>query len=359
MRLLDKYIIKEFAKFFFITSITFIVLYLIVDFFEKIRMFLSNHANVIQMASYFLFSIPIIVSLVLPFAVLLATLMTYSTFSKFNEITAMKANGISLYRIAFPALIFAAIVSICLFYFSEMITPAAIQKAEYVIKVDVQKQKSMGFFKQNEIWYRSRNAIYKFEMFDVTKDSIHGVTINYLTPNFTLERRIDAASAEWKNGQWIFYNLMITRFDANNIPVLEWDKQRIIDLPEKPDDFKIIQKDADKMGYFDLRKYVKKIQIEGHDATRYIVDLYGKLAMPFVTLILVFIGISFSLRSERGGGIMQSIGIGIFIGVSYWIVHAFSMSLGRSGLLPALLAAWAANIIFSSAAVLLFLKVRS
>jgi lipopolysaccharide export system permease protein len=322
-------------------------------------MFLSNHANVMQMASYFLFSIPVIISFVMPPAVLLATLMTYSTFSKFNEVTAMKANGISLYRIAFPALIFAAIVSICLFYFSEMITPTAIQKTEYIIKVDVQKQQSTGFFKQNEIWYRSHNAIYKFGMFDVTKDSIHAVTINYLNPDFTLAQRIDAESAEWKNGQWIFYDLMITHFDANNSPVLEWDKQRVIALPEKPDDFKIIQKDAEKMGYFDLRKYIKKIQTEGYDATRYIVDLYGKQAMPFVTLILVFIGISFSLRSQRGGGIMQSIGIGIFIGLSYFIVHAFSMSLGRSGILPALLAAWAANIIFSSAAALLFLKVRS
>ena len=120
-------------------------------------------------------------------------------------------------------------------------------------------------------------------------------------------------------------------FDNNNIPVLEWSKEKIINIPEKPNDFKIIQKDAEKMGYFELRKYVKKIQTEGYDVTRYLVDLQGKIAFPFVTIILVFIGVSFSLRSERSGGVMQSVGIGIFIGFSYWIVHAFSMSLGRSG----------------------------
>ena len=64
-----------------------------------------------------------------------------------------------------------------------------------------------------------------------------------------------------------------------------------------------------------------------------LVDLQGKIAFPFVIIIMVFIGVSFSLRSERSGGVMQSVGIGIFIGFSYWIVHAFSMSLGLSGIL--------------------------
>ncbi|NTW78050.1 MAG: LptF/LptG family permease, partial [Syntrophaceae bacterium] len=130
-------------------------------------------------------------------------------------------------------------------------------------------------------------------------------------------------------------------------------------LPEKPDDFKIMQNDAEKMGYFDLRKYVGKLQAEGYDASRYLVDLHGKLAFPFVTLILVLIGIAFSTRSERQGGLMQSVGIGIMVGFSYWIVHAFSMSLGRSGILPAILSAWAANIIFLAVGATLFFRTRT
>ncbi len=359
MKIIDRYIIREFAKLFVIICITFIALYLIVDFFEKIRMFLSNHASVEQMASYFIYSIPMIISLVLPSAVLLATLMAYGSFSKHNEITAMKANGISLYRISLPALIFAAVLAVFLFYFSELITPASIQKTENIIKIEVQKQQALGFFKQNEIWYRSENAIYNFKMFDVNKDTLRGVTINYLNPDFTLNMRIDAKSAKWNGDNWIFHNLLVTTFDSNNIPVLERSEEKIINIPEKPNDFKIIQKDAEKMGYFELRKYVKKIQAEGYDVTRYLVDLQGKIAFPLVTIILVFIGVFFSLRSERSGGVMQSVGIGIFIGFSYWIVHAFSMSLGRSGTLSPFIAAWAANILFISAALVLFNKART
>jgi lipopolysaccharide export system permease protein len=359
LKILYRYILKEFLKFFGITSTSFIVLFLIIDFFEKIRMFLSNNATAIQMASYFIFSIPMIISYMLPPAVLLATLLTYSSLSKFSEITAMKANGISLYKISIPPLIFAVLISIFLFFFNELITPSAVQKTERIVHVEVQKQTTFGFFKQNEIWYRGENAIYNFKMFDVNKDMLLGININYLNSDFTMKARIDAEKGEWKNNQWVFYNVLSTHFDKDNVPVLERSNERVIDIPEKPNDFKIIQKDAEKMGYFELKKYVKKIRKEGYDVQRYLVDLQGKIAVSFVTIILVIIGVSFSLRLERSGGVMQSVGIGIFVGFSYFVVHAFSITLGRSGILPALLAAWAANIIFIAAAALLFYRVRT
>jgi lipopolysaccharide export system permease protein len=99
--------------------------------------------------------------------------------------------------------------------------------------------------------------------------------------------------------------------------------------------------------------------LEGYDAKEYIVNLYGKIAFPFVILIMVLIAVPFALRSERSGGVMQSIGLGIFIGFSYWIVHAFSMSLGKSEILPAFLAAWAANILFGAIAAFLFYRVNT
>jgi lipopolysaccharide export system permease protein len=323
-------------------------------------MFLSNNATFEQMISYSLFSIPISISLTLPFAILLATLMTYGTFSKFNEITAMKSSGISLYRLALPILIFSAFIAVILFFFSELITPAAIQKTEHIKKIEIQKKQTLGTLKQNELWYRSDNAIYNFKLFDVNKNTLHGITINYLDiDNFNLKMRIDAKRAEWKNGQWIFHNILTTAFDENGLPIMEKETKKIINLPEKPDDFKIIQKDAEQMGYFELRNYTKKIQNEGYDVTRYKADLHGKIAFPFVTIILVFIGVFFSLRSERSGGIMQSIGMGILIGFSYFFIHAYGISLGRSGMIPPIFGAWTANIVFIIISGYLFYKARA
>ena len=154
MTILDRYISREFAKSFLLIIVSFIFIYLIIDFFGKIRMFLSNNASPYQTASYFLFTIPMITSLTIPAAVLLASLMTFGSLSRHGEITAMKANGVSLYRASLSPIIISVIISILAFLISEFITPYTNRKAEYIMYVKVQKRDVSGALKQNEIWYR-------------------------------------------------------------------------------------------------------------------------------------------------------------------------------------------------------------
>jgi lipopolysaccharide export system permease protein len=359
MKLLDRYVLREFVKLFIFMVLCFVGLYLIIDFFEKIKMFLSNNATLSQMASFFLYNIPMIISLTLPAAVLISALVTFGVLSKNSEIVAMKANGISLYRTSLPLIIMAGVICIIAFLFSELITPLTNQKADRILKVEVQKQRELGSFKQNQIWYRGKNGIYNFKIFYPEKQLLQGVTINYLNQQFQMTMRIDAQSAEWKDGRWAFSNVMITRFQEGDFPIVERLPTALIDLPERPADFMIAQKDADKMGYLELSQYIKKLRSDGYDTTRYRTDMHGKIAFSLVSIILVIIGVSFSLRSERSGGVTQSIGAGIVIGFSYWLVFAFAMSLGRSGTLPPFLAAWMANILFGAASVFMFLRVRT
>jgi len=360
MKILDRYIIREYLKLLFLLLLSIISIYLIIDFFGKIRMFMSNNATVGQMAAHFFYMIPTIVSQTTPAVILLATLMTFGALSKHNEIVAVKANGISLYRFSLPLAIICAAVSVLLFFFTELVTPRAFHRAEYIRLVEVQKQEALGIFKQNEIWYRGSNAIYNFRMFDAKTNSLHGITIHYFDPAFQLVRRIDAEKAHWQEGKWLFHNVLITSRDAGSgFPSLERLAVQPMHLPEKPDDFKKVQKEADKMGFFELYPYIRKLEAEGYDATRYRVDLHGKAAFSIVSLILLTIGMSFSLRSERSGGVAQSIGAGVVIGFSYWLVFAFSLSLGRSGNLPPLLAAWIPNLLFGGAAYYLIRRVNT
>jgi lipopolysaccharide export system permease protein len=359
MTILDRYVTKEFARLFLLVLALFTSLFMIVEFFERIRMFLSNNASLTQILSYFFFMIPMMISQTLPATALLAALLTFSTLARNSEVLAMKANGISLYRTSLP--VFIASLLICIFAFlnSELVTPYSNQKADNIVYVEVQKREPLGTFKQNQLWYRGQNGIYNFRLFDPKTNIIQGITINYLDNNFTLTGRIDAEKAEWKDNKWVFYNLMITRF-GGEFPSLEWASSKMIDLPETPADFNLVQKEAEKMGFVELKNYIAKLQAEGYDATRYLVDMHGKIAFNLVIIILITIGISFSLiRTERSGGVMQSIGVGIIIGFSYWIVHAFSMSLGRSGSIPPALSAWFANMLFGIASVIMFLRVKT
>ena len=360
MTILSRYIAKEYIKTFILVLASITVLFLIIELFERMRTFLSNSATLNQALSYMFFMIPLYVSQTSPVAVLLAALITFSNLSKHNEIMAMKANGISLYKISVPVIVIAFIICILSFFFSELITPYTNDRADYIKRVVIEKQQPLGFFKQNQIWYRGQGAIYNFKMFDPATNTLKGITINYFDNQFMLHMRIDAESAQWKNNRWVFQNLMISKFPGGQFPAIQWLPTKVIDLPETPLDFKSVQKEAAKMGYMELRNYIKKIQAEGYDTTRYLVDMHGKIAMALVSMILIFIGISFSLmKTERGGGIMQSIGVGIVIGFSYWVVHAFAMSLGRSGTIPAFLSAWIANIILGSISIIMFRRVKT
>lgn len=359
MTILDRYILKEFVVFFLLILVSYTGLFLIIEFFEKIRMFLSNHASAYHIASYFFYSLPFMISQIIPVAVLLASLITYSSLSRHSEIVAMKACGISLYRTSAPIIAVVMIICIFAFFIGEFITPKANQRADDIKYIDIQKKEPLGTFKQNQIWYRGTNTIYNFKYFDPEKNILKGITINFLDKNFNLTMRIDAERAEWKDSGWFFYNILITKYGTGDFPSLQRIASQKINLLERPDDFKIVQKDADKMGYMELKNYIIKIRAEGYDVTRYIVDMYGKMAFSFVSLILAIIGISFAVKSERSSGIALSFGIGIVIGFSYWIVYAFFMSLGRSGTMPPFLSAWLANIIFSSAAIIMFVRVKT
>lgn len=362
MKVLDRYVLREFTAKCTLILLSLSGIYLIVDFFERIRMFLSNHGTAAQIVAYFLYEIPMIVTLLLPVSVLLGALVTFSGLQRNSEIIAMKANGVSVYRMAFPVILLAAGISVLTFVLGETVTPAANQRAKYIKFVEVQKRGGeLRVFGQNEIWYRGQDGIYHFRHFDPATLTLRGITIYYLNPwDGGISKRVDAERAEWNGSEWIFHDLLVATFPLGGGPQLEKVSRMAADLPEKPEDFLVVRKEADEMGYGELKRYIEKIQSQGYSATPYLADLHGKIAFPFVSLILAVLGISFSLlRSERSGGISAAIAVGVLIGFSYWIVFAFALSLGRSGTLSPLLAAWTANLLFGSAAITLFLKIRT
>ena len=180
MTVLDRYIAREFIMTFCFVLLAFLCLYLIIDFFERIRMFLSNNAGLAQIVSYHLYTVPSVVATMMPACVLLAALITFGLFSRNHEIVAMKANGISLYRVSRPVLAFGLVVCGLNFLLNEFVTPAANWQAEYIKYVEVQKKKEWGAFKENQIWYKSQNAIYNFKLFAPAENRLKGVTISYL-----------------------------------------------------------------------------------------------------------------------------------------------------------------------------------
>lgn len=345
-------------KVFFLSLGAFVVIYLVVDILEYMYQFIKLGVPLYTTVEFFMFKIPLITVQVAPVAALLSSLITLGILSRNSELVAMMASGINLYRLITPIIGISILVSIGSFIENECILPYTNQRVTYIENTELKKKNPSGFFKQNGIWYRSKNAIYNIDLFDPERNTLKGVTIYYLDRDFNLISRIDAEMAGWIDNKWHFYEISFRSFDDRaQIKMERWHK-KIIPIPEVPDDFKMVEESADEMSYTNLRNYIKKIRAEGYDATKYLVDMHAKLAFPFASLIMPLLGIPFALKTGRGKGIARAVGISIVVSFGYWVMLSFSLSLGHSGVLPPIVSAWIPNFTFLMLGVLMLLNVR-
>jgi lipopolysaccharide export system permease protein len=358
MNILTRYLAREFTKNFFLGLGAFSVIYLIVEFFERINAFLYNKAPVAMMAAYFLNKIPSILFQVAPASVLLASLVTLGLMAKHNEIMAMKAGGISLRRIALPILGVVAIIYLALLGMSEFIVPAANQNVRLLMDRIIDKKKPVAAFKQSQIWIHSHQAIYNIQLYRPERDILEGITLYRFDPNFHLRERVDARRARWKDGRWVFSEASVTHFTPDGFPVRKQYAELILSLPETPSDLRIAEKKPDEMNYRELRDYVGKIERDGYDASKYRCAMHASFSFPFISVLMAFLGIPIALRKERGGGITLAVGFSILISFVYWGVFSFCLELGKAGTFPPFLAAWMGNFIFALVGFYFFLSIR-
>lgn len=349
---------KEFLKIFAITFLAFVMLYMLVDFFEKIDDFIETKTTE-HALTYFTYKVPFVGVQMAPMAVLMCTIITLGIFSKSHEIIAMKANGISLFQIGTPLITIALVITAISFMTSEFIVPSTTRKVNAIWRTHVKKKPSELIYKHEQLWYRGENVIYNIRNFNSRTKTLEGVIINQFDTDFRLIRRIQAHSATWEKDYWFFYNGIVKEKDHNgsSYKIIPF-KEKIFNLAETPNDFNKVVKYSNEMGFRELREYAKKIRNEGYDACQYLVDMHIKLSFPFICVIMGLIGIPLALRKEKGVGIAVGIGISLVIILLYLVTFVIARTLGYSDVFPPIVAAWFANILFGSIGLFLFLNTK-
>ncbi|MBI1824552.1 MAG: LPS export ABC transporter permease LptG [Nitrospirae bacterium] len=360
MTLITRYVAREFIKLFALSLVSLVLIYLLIDFFEKVRIFLRYKPDIFTILEYFICQIPKYIYDTAPIAILLSTLIVFGTFSKNNEMTALKSAGISPYKTALPVVGIAAIIGVILLYANTDLIPAGIKQAELVRSVFIEKKGEFSYFRQNKIWFRAEDhVLFNVQLVDPDQHKIFGIGIYKLSDTFSLKESIDARELIYEGSEWYLVSgVKRTFLKGGEIRTEKFDRERIT-LDITPEDFKQIGIQEDRLKYVELKNYVKKLSAEGYVTTRYWVDLYGRIAFPVVNVIMAIVAIPFGLRNEkRSGGISKGIGISLAIGFSYWVVYALSTSLGHNGMIPPFLSAWLANILFMVIGGYLFLTIR-
>lgn len=337
---------------------TFIAIYLVIDFLEKVGKFTRAQGKLHHIFLYFVYKIPEIACQVTPLAVLMATLLTLGMLSRHSEITAMRGCGISLVRITLPLIATALAISVLTFFVAEFIVPPSSARTVFIEEVLIGKKSPSIFFRQQNIWYREDNSLLQARTFTPSTLTLKGITIWRMAPGMKPSQRIDADSGKFTATGWLLKSVIIRNIANGAVTTAEKRQELAVPLHLGISDLKVLEKEADTLGFFALMRYCDKLRRGGYDQTRYLAQMHSRISLPFASLVMAFLGIPFALRGGRTSGIAMGIGISIGIGFGYFVINAALLSFGQAGALPPLVSAWAANFIFATAGVWLAMTVN-
>ena len=362
MPILFRYLLREYAKIFTMCFSGLMTIYLVIDFFEKVRRFLRYDASWLDVLTYFLLKAPAISFQIAPLAILMATLLTFGLLSRGHEITAMRSCGISLLWITFPFIAFAAGISLVLLLFSSTVIPLAASKSEEIRTTRIEKKLPAAAVKLKQPWTRvGPDSLMHVTSVSVGGDLLGSVRFFQFDPNFQLVEVTEADEARFRDSTWTLYQGRHRRFSPDGtVSTTAFDRQPIV-MTLIPDDFTTwLAGDSELMTFHDIRAYSRRRLQQGSQAARLTIDYYSRIAFPFVTIVMALVGIALSLRRSgaRGGSMAMGIGQALAVGFCYWTTHSIAIALGRGGVLTPLIAAWMANGLFMSFGLYLMFKVR-
>jgi LPS export ABC transporter permease LptF/LPS export ABC transporter permease LptG len=370
--ILDRYVARSWVSNVALVLLAFAAIYFLGEFMDLIDDFQQNKVGAGVIVHYYAFHIWAIGFTVAPIAVLVGVLVTLGLLARRNEITAMKAGGISVYRAAGPVLGMGLLASLLLYGMQEWILPVT-NKVAALDRNVIKGRPAQASDQFDRRWMLARDErFYNFEYIvergtaparGVAEPgtggefSVFGFSIYDVDPKpWDLRERLFASRATW-NAAARSYDLESgwRRVAGGRSSFHPFTRQRVRAIGpepggeiEPPSYFRREERPSDTMGFSELRAYIASLQARGFDVAKLRVQLHRKLAFPMVGLIMTVLAVPFSFVVARRGA-LYGIGIAIVIAIVYWAVLGIFEALGNSALLHPALAAWAPNLIFGAA----------
>ena len=369
MRLLDRYLFRELLTPLAYCLGAFLIFWISYDLFTELEELQERKLHALEILGYTLALTPEFLVMVLPIALLLALLWALTNHARANEITAMRAAGISLWRICLPYFVVGFTAAILLFVLNEFLVPRSSDWADQVLTRYVQKpgdaqtQKAFqGFASANRQWQFSEYRV-------ATAEMIHPIVLWEL-PDGSIQQ-LHADRAVWTNRVWSFFNVAgYSQADAQS-PLVPSLQTNVLAMPEFNETPREIRSEIKISGFLSLA-IVRKADIPLKDILGYLrlhpnpsrsisdkllTELHGRLAAPWTCLVVVLIAIPFGVASGRRN-LFVGVAGSIFICITYFVIQKVSLAFGSGGQLPGWLAAWLPNLIFAATGLFLMARVR-
>ncbi len=347
--ILDDYVLRGFVLYFTMIVAAFLMLLLVFTLFELLGDILRNQVSPLTVGEYLLNVVPYFLYNTTPLSMLLAVLVTFGLLQRSNEITAIKATGISLYRIIVPVLIASTLVGGVLFLSDQLYLPYT-NKRQDALRNQIKGKPAQTYLRPDRKWiFGQHNDIYYYQFFDPDRDVFAGVTVFQFDPHtFQITHRITADRAHWSEQmeRWVYEAGWERSLNGSAIDSYhKFDAATYPQLAEQPAYFKKEIKQSSEMSYDELRHYIRDLEQSGFDVVRLRVQLQKKIAYPLITLVMAMLAIPFALSAGKRSAV-AGIATAIGIGVVYWTISGLFEAMGNLSQLPPAVAAWSPDLVF-------------
>jgi LPS export ABC transporter permease LptG/LPS export ABC transporter permease LptF len=358
--LVDVYLLQQFLYYFLILLAGFVLIYDAFTLFELLADIARNHIAALTVINYFRYLIPLLLYQLAPLATLVATLVTLAILAKNNEVIALKASGVSLYRMVLPLLLAGCLVSGGMFLLDDTFLPYANQRQD-ALRNRIKGRPAQTYFEPAQQWIFGENAkIYNYELFDSDRQLFGGLSVFELDRStFQMHRRVFATRATWEptENAWILTGGWVRDFgpDGRVVHYEPFTATSLPELTEPPGYFRREVRQYYQMNWRQLGEYIASLRQAGFDTARFSVQWQKKFAFPLIAAIIVFLAAPFAfLVGTRGavGGLAVAFGVGVV----YWSSAALFEALGSVGQLPPFIAGWGPDAIFGFLGLYFFLK---
>jgi LPS export ABC transporter permease LptG/LPS export ABC transporter permease LptF len=353
-RILDEYVVREFLFMFVLALFGFVMLMLVFTFFELIGDILRNRTPLSIVGEYLINLTPSMLYQIAPLAVLVSVLVTFGVLNRNSEIIAMKATGISIYRLVVPVVGIAAILAVSLFLFDDSYLPQANRRQEALRNI-IKGRPAQTVLHPEQRWiFGQPNAgepgrIFYYQFFDPVKQEFANLSVFEFDPStFAITRRIFASRVYWDSdrGTWSFQNGWERDIQGENSTAYrEFTQTTFAELHEDPGYFTKEEKQSQEMNFGELERYISALRQSGFDTMRLRVALWHKLADPLVAIVMAGLAIPFALSMGKRGS-LTGIAVAIGVALTYFVADSLFRALGNVNYLPAAIAAWSPLVLF-------------
>ncbi len=353
---LDRYVAAEFARIFTVTTLGFPVLVFVIDLVDNLRKYTERQLTLKAVALSYLYWIPDTLFMVLPAAVLFATVFSIGTFTRYSEISAAKASGISFYRFIAPILFMATIAMGIDLVFAELAPPANAER----LKLLAGKGQDRDNNRYNFAFASETGRVYRIYTLDVKQRLLENVELEERGSVKQPGLLVAARTAAWSGPRgWVLKSgLMHVVLSDSTDRAVAFDSLVDRQFTESPQDLQATERQPSEMNFADLTRFITALERSGADVNLLRVERMLKLAIPVTCLIIALFGAPLATSSQRGGA-AYGIAVSLATTILFLVLIQLTKAIGGKGLMPPDIAAWVPNVACGLFALVLLARVRT